>query len=151
MDSPASWLIVAYDKPCCFSGQALGIECYVGISFGPVFTATIGGARREFMLVGDVVNTAGEFLEARGMEWEWLRGVTGLSVPDRPLGGRAEGGRSLERGSNEWDSELAATRGESLSSLHWENETWGRGGHPRVVKGAVKCLTELCDYRTGCP
>lgn len=40
--------------------QALGIVCYVGISFGPVFTASIGGTRREFMLVGDVVNTAGE-------------------------------------------------------------------------------------------
>lgn len=39
--------------------QALGIVCYVGISFGPVFTASIGGTRREFMLVGDVVNTAG--------------------------------------------------------------------------------------------
>ena len=34
--------------------------CYVGISFGPVFTASIGGERREFMLVGDVVNTAGK-------------------------------------------------------------------------------------------
>lgn len=42
--------------------QALGIVCYVGISFGPVFTASIGGTRREFMLVGDVVNTAGEEL-----------------------------------------------------------------------------------------
>ncbi|CAM9830841.1 unnamed protein product, partial [Hapterophycus canaliculatus] len=39
--------------------QALGILCYIGISFGPVFTASIGGTRREFMLVGDVVNTAG--------------------------------------------------------------------------------------------
>ena len=45
---------------CTFPTQALGIVCYVGISFGPVFTASIGGTRREFMLVGDVVNTAGE-------------------------------------------------------------------------------------------
>lgn len=42
--------------------------CYIGISFGPVFTASIGGERREFMLVGDVVNTAGEALLEGGDE-----------------------------------------------------------------------------------
>ncbi|CAM9255225.1 unnamed protein product [Ectocarpus sp. 6 AP-2014] len=44
--------------------EALGIVCYVGISFGPVFTASIGGTRREFMLVGDVVNTAARLMSA---------------------------------------------------------------------------------------
>lgn len=53
--------------------QDLGILCYVGISFGPVFTASIGGTRREFMLVGDVVNTAGAspvlLTETGGLAW----------------------------------------------------------------------------------
>ncbi|CAN0167589.1 unnamed protein product, partial [Discosporangium mesarthrocarpum] len=49
---------------CCSNSSALGVVCYIGISMGPVFTATIGGTRREFAMVGDVVNTAARLMSA---------------------------------------------------------------------------------------
>ncbi|KAG5177680.1 hypothetical protein JKP88DRAFT_331957 [Tribonema minus] len=42
----------------------IGAHAYVGISMGQVFTASIGSARREFGMFGDVVNTAARLMGA---------------------------------------------------------------------------------------
>ncbi|CAM9281080.1 unnamed protein product, partial [Chrysoparadoxa australica] len=44
--------------------KRLHVMAYIGLSMGQVFTASIGSDRREFAVVGDVVNTAARLMSA---------------------------------------------------------------------------------------